>query len=94
MTLTVSTLTSIWCGLFLAVLLLAGVRKWVSRREDDTVHLADGEVGLVRYQAWIAIILKRVDRWGKALTAVVLLYGLAIIARVLYTGWVESSQIK
>jgi len=94
MTVTLSTLVSIWCGLFLAVLVLAGVRKWVSHREDDTVHLADGEVGLVRHQAWVATILNRVDRWGKALSAIVLLYGLALAARVLYTGWIESSQIK
>lgn len=91
---TLTTLISIWGGLFLAVLALAGARKWVSRREDDTVHLADGEVGLVEHQASVATILTHVDRWGKVLTAVVVLYGLAIVARLLYMGWLESSQIK
>lgn len=92
--LTMTTLVSVWGGLFLIVLALIGVRKWVSRSEDDTVHLADGEVELVRHQGSVATILSRVDRWGKFLTAVVVLYGLAIIARVLYMGWVESTQMK
>jgi hypothetical protein len=92
--LTLTTLVSVWGGLFLAVLALAGARKWVSRREDDTVHLADGEVELVLHQATVATILSRVDLWGKVLTVVVVLYGLAIAARVLYMGWMDSLQIK
>lgn len=91
--LTLATLVSVWAGLFLIVATLAAVRKWVSRREDDTVHLAEGEVAMVRNQASVATILNRVDRWGKILTVIVLLYGLAIVARVVYMGWIESSQI-
>jgi hypothetical protein len=92
--LTMTTLVSVWGGLFLAVLALAGARKWVSRREDDTVHLADGEVELVQHQASVATILSRVDLWGKVLTVIVVLYGLAIAARMLYMGWLDSLQIK
>jgi hypothetical protein len=92
--LTLTTLVSVWGGLFLAVLALGAARKWISRREDDTVHLADGEVELVQHQASVATILSQVDVWGKVLTVIVVLYGLAIAARVLYMGWMDSLQIK
>jgi hypothetical protein len=68
-------------------------RKWVSRREDDNVHLADFEAPRVQQQASVATVLSRLDRWGKSLTAILLLYGLALIARVLYMGLVDSSQM-
>jgi hypothetical protein len=92
--LTTTTLVSVWGGLFLAVLALAAARKWISRREDDMVHLADGELPLVQQQASVATTLSRVDLWGKVLTVIVVVYGLAIAARLLYMGWVESLQIK
>jgi len=91
---TLLTLACIWGGLALAVLALAMARKWISRREDDTVHLADSEVPLVQQQATVATVLSRLDRWGKSLTVIVLLYGLALIARVVYMGWVDSLQVK
>jgi hypothetical protein len=91
---TLLTLACIWGGLALAVLVLAMARRWVSRREDDTVHLADSEAPLVQQQASVATVLSRLDRWGKSLTMIVLLYGLALIGRVVYMGWVASSQIK
>lgn len=59
---TLLTLACIWVSLALAVLVLAMARKWISRREDDTVHLADSEAPLVQQRpqwrpcsaAWIA----------------------------------------
>lgn len=92
--LTMTMLVSIWSGLFFVVLTLAGLRKWVSRHEDDAVHLTDSEVELVRHQACVASFLSRLDRWGKVLTVVVLLYGLAILARVFYVTWVQGLQLQ
>lgn len=91
---TLLTLACIWVSLALAVLVLAMARKWISRREDDTVHLADSEAPLVQQQASAATVLSRLDRWGKSLTVIVMLYGLALIVRVAYMGWVDSLQVK
>jgi hypothetical protein len=79
-----STLIWIWRGLLLAVVVLALVRKWVSRREHDTLHLSDFEAKLVRQQTSFATTLNQVDRWGKFLTLAVLLYGVALVAGLVY----------
>jgi hypothetical protein len=86
--------TAIWVVLFLAVASLAVVRKWASREEDDSLHLKSAEVALAQKQTALAGYLDRVDRWGKALTIVVVVYGLALLVRVLYQGWVDSGLIK
>jgi hypothetical protein len=80
---TLSMLIWVWRGLLLTVVVLAVVRKWVSRREDDTLHLSDFEGNLVRQQTSIATTLNQVDRWGKFLTLTVLLYGLALAAGIM-----------
>jgi hypothetical protein len=81
-----TTLIWIWRGLLLAVVVLALVRKWVSRREDDTLHLSDFETKLVRQQTSVATTLNQVDRWGKFLTLTVLLFGVALVAGFVYMG--------
>lgn len=83
---TLSMLVWIWRGLLLSVVVLAVVRKWVSRREDDTLHLGDFEAKLVRQQTSVATTLNQVDRWGKFLTVTVLLYGVALVAGIVYMG--------
>jgi hypothetical protein len=45
---TLTVLVWIWRGLLLSVIILAVVRKWVSRREDDILHLGDFDGKLVR----------------------------------------------
>ena len=85
-------LFSVWCGLAVAVLTLAGYRKWIANREDDTVHLADGNSRLVAEQMSVAARLSGVDRWGKVLTVVTLVFGLVIGTIYLYQGWIESAQ--
>jgi len=87
------TLTMIWSSLFIVVLVLAGTRKWVASHEDDTLHLHDSDAKIVRQQSWLARALDRLDLWGKALTAVVFLYGVALVARVVYMAWIESLKV-
>jgi hypothetical protein len=83
---TLTVLVWIWRGLLLSVIILAVVRKWVSRREDDTLHLGDFEAKLVRQQTSVATTLNQVDRWGKFLTLTALLYGVALVAGLVYMG--------
>jgi hypothetical protein len=91
---TLVTLTTIWAALLAVVLFLSLARKWAARREDDSLHLHDFDAGLVQRQSSLATHLDRIDVLGKALTVVVLLYGAALIGRVLYLAWMDSLSMK
>ena len=84
---------SVWAVLALIVLALAIYRKVLSNNEDDCMHLADADAGLVTQQATLAQKLKGIDKWGKLLTVVVAVYGLALASTLLYQGWVEASKL-
>ena len=53
----------------------------------------DSEIGMVSRQAVVAQRLESIDRWGQALTAIALVYGLAVGAGYLYQAWVASNQL-
>jgi hypothetical protein len=76
----------IWRGLLVSVIILAVVRKWVSRRENDTLHLGVFDGKLVNQQDSVATMLNQVNRWGKFLTTTVLVYGVALVAGLMYMG--------
>ncbi len=90
-----STLTInavIWILLAATVGSLAIYRKFVSRAEVDVIHLRDSETPLVSDQKSFAHRLEAIDRWGKILTIVVILYGVAIAGFYLYEAWQISVQ--
>jgi hypothetical protein len=89
-----TVVTSIWVVLFLGVATLAGVRKWVAREEDDTLHLGQPDGSVMKRQNTLAGTLERVDKWGKLLTVVMVIYGLALLGRIVYQAWLESGMIK
>ena len=82
----------LWMVLAVAVIGLILYRAWIARSEDDSLHVNEREIGLVSQQAATAQKLEAVDRWGKALTVVVLLFGLAVAAGYVYQGWVAASN--
>lgn len=88
------TLTVIWGTLFMVVLALAATRKWIASHEDDTLHLHESDAKIVRQQSWLARTLARLDLCGKSLTILVVLYGVALIARVVYLAWIESLKMQ
>lgn len=67
-----------WAVLALVVILLAFRRKSVSAQEDDTLHLGGGSEEHVKHQEEIAKTLAKLDLWGKVLTVVLVLTGLAL----------------
>lgn len=85
---------SIWAVLALIVLALAIYRKLLSNKEDDTMHLADSETSMVSDQVVLGQKLEVVDKWGKLLTIVVVVYGLILAGLLLYQGWVETSKMS
>jgi uncharacterized membrane protein YdcZ (DUF606 family) len=81
-----------WIGLACGVVALAIYRKIISSHEDDTLHLAASTGGNVTQQAYMVHRLEVIDRWGKLLTIIVVVYGLALAALYSYQIWVEGSR--
>jgi hypothetical protein len=82
-----------WAVLASIVIVLAIYRKMLSSKEDDSLHLAEEKAGMVMHQAAVAHRLELVDRWGKSLTLLVVLFGLFIAGIYLYSVWQQSTRI-
>jgi len=74
----------LWVILAAAVLGLIVYRLIVAKHEDDTIHVMDSEAGIVSRQQAMALKLELIDRWGKTMTVIALVYGLAIFAGFVY----------
>lgn len=83
--------TVVWGLLALIVLLMAGYRKMISSKEEETLHLADPVEST--HQVEIAHKLEVVDKWGKLLTIVVAVYGLILAIAYTYQTWVQASNL-
>jgi hypothetical protein len=68
-------------------------RKWIAKDEDDSLHVMEAEAGIVAQQEVRAHQLDVIDRWGKTLTAVALVYGLIVGCGYLYQAWVASENL-
>ena len=73
-----------WGVLAIVVVFLIIYRKAISNREDDSIHL---EGNTSTEQVFLAHRLESIDRWGKTLTIVVALYGVALAGIYLYQIW-------
>jgi hypothetical protein len=73
-----------WAVLAIIVISLIFYRRSVSSHEDDSLHL---EGNLVSQQVSLSHRLALIDRWGKTLTIVAALYGVALAAIYLYQVW-------
>ena len=81
----------LWIALALVVLGMVAWRKVVTRQEDETLHVMD--TGAVSHQVDIAHKLDVIDKWGKILTVIAVVYGLILAAVYLYRSWIEMSRI-
>ena len=66
------------------VVALAIIRTVAGLHEDDNLHIATGEEGLIPKQIAFYGLLKRIDRWGKGLTIVTVAFGLVLAAIYLF----------
>jgi hypothetical protein len=82
---------ALWLVLAVGVIVMIAWRKVVARQEDDALHVMD--VGAVSHQVDVAHKLDVIDKWGKILTAIVVVYGLVLGGLYLYQSWVEMSHI-
>ncbi len=81
-----------WAVLAALVLMLAIYRSVLASHEDETVHISDTETGMIQQQVAAADRLSKLDRIGKPLTLVVVLYGLVIAGIWIYRVWQQSGS--
>jgi hypothetical protein len=70
--------------LILATCALAAYRKFVTREEDDLVHLGEGSMQHAAKQVALAKTLEQLDKFTKILITATVLYGLGLGAMMIY----------
>jgi hypothetical protein len=80
----------LWGLMAISVGALIVWRKAVASGEDDSLHVLNAE-NVVPQQVAVAHKLDVIDKWGKMLTILTVLYGLAIAGVYFYQMWVTTS---
>jgi hypothetical protein len=89
MTISFVPFTVIWALLAVVVLALIAYRKVISSQEEETLHLTDALEA--NHQAVIARKLEWIDKWGKLLTVIAVVYGVLLAAAYTYHIWLSMS---
>ena len=82
-----------WVPLAVVVGVLAIYRNMMASHEDETIHVLDGDAQEVVAQSKLSHKLEIIERWGKALTVVVVVYGLVIGVMYLYYVWQQGAKL-
>lgn len=82
-----------WIPLVAVVAVLAIYRNMVASHEDETIHVLGGDTPQVAAQVKLGQKLEIIERWGKILTGVVVVYGLLIGAMYLYFVWQQGAKL-
>jgi hypothetical protein len=72
--------------LVLATCALAAYRKFVTREEDDLVHLGQGSMQHAAKQVALARTLEQLDKLTKILVTVTVVYGIGLGALLIYNA--------
>jgi len=80
-----------WAVLATVVVILAVYRRRLDLKVDDTLHVLDSEASSIPAQEEVSKKLIVVDRWGKILTVVAVLYMLGIAAAYIYSSFNDTS---
>ena len=84
---------AVW-SLFAAIVAgLAFYRKMLAAHEDDSIHISEGGARLIPEQIATAHRIELIDKWGKSLTAVVVLAGLVMAAIYVYNTFQTGTGI-
>ncbi len=84
----------LWTLMAAVVLAMVVWRKLVASHEDDQIHVLDGASESVsQHQVVIANKLDLIDKWGKTLTIITLIFGVVLAAAFVYSGWVNATKI-
>jgi len=84
----------LWALLAMTVLALFVWRKTVSSHEDDNLHVMDGaSVEKSAAQSVMAHKLDLIDRWGKIVTVVTVLYGVLLAGIYMWLSWLQNGKL-
>ncbi|MCC6342136.1 MAG: hypothetical protein IT166_08055 [Bryobacterales bacterium] len=75
-----------------AVIGLALYRHLIAQKQDFHLHTETREASIAGRQSMTAGRLLAIDRWGKVLTVVTIVYFLALLAWVLYREFQKSAN--
>ena len=82
---------TLWAALGFATIALAVYRRFFSvHSETDVLHLGAGEEVEIPGQVRLARKMDNIDRWGKMMTVLTIVVGLAIGAAYLYQAFMEN----
>lgn len=73
------------------VVILAIYRRRLDLKVDENIHILDSEASAVPVQEAVAKKLAVIDRWGKILTIIAVLYLLGIAAAFIYGSFTDNS---
>jgi len=82
----------VFCVLLISVLILAGMRKVIGRQEEELL-LHVGDPALVEKKSYVVHRVDTIEKWGKTLTVITLVYGLIVLGYYLYLGWQQGSHV-
>lgn len=82
----------IWAVLAVVLVILLIYRSRLAQKEDDSLHVLDSDTSKVSEQMALARKLNVIERWGKILTVIAVLYGLVLLGLVLWDAWERSSR--
>jgi len=80
-----------WAVLTTIVVILAIYRRRLDLKVDDTLHVLDADAPVIPAQAEVAKRLAVIDRWGKILTVLAVLYLLGIAGVYIYSTFTDNS---
>jgi hypothetical protein len=83
----------VWVVLGIIVIVLAVSRMRLARQEDKTLDVLENE-RVAEEQKQMTVKIQRIDRWGQALTVLVVLYGIVLAGTYIYHMWQLSSRIQ
>jgi uncharacterized protein YneF (UPF0154 family) len=86
-------LFAIWALLAITVIGMLIWRKVVARNEDDSLHVLDAVSAQRSTQAVVAHKLEVIDKWGKILTVIAVVYGLILGGLYVYQVFVQNTSI-
>jgi hypothetical protein len=86
-------LFAVWALLALSVIGMLVWRKTVARNEDDSLHVLDAVSAQRTTQAEVAHKLESIDKWGKILTVIAVVYGLVLGGLYVYQVWVQNTTV-
>ena len=90
MNLDIRPLIAVWAVLALAVLALFIRRRMVSSHEDDQLHVMSAANP---QQVIVASKLEVIDKWGKIMTVITVLFGVVIAALFIYSTFTGRSGL-